>query len=250
MNPHVRKTRIGIMLMATALSAMLAACGPVVRSEQKREEMTIKYLEEKYNEEFMVVNARSQNIGEDWFYAKAYAKSHPEFLFNATITADGSRGSDEYISRIVCNKIAARVSSNMNKIPGLFDVYAFRIGSIDQGCKDTEISIEDYVRRRKGNQKYRIEVFFVPDQPTDATRIYDGLKEALRNMEMLEGNLVLFLTEEDRLKEVQEWMYDKGEKGDTSLSIKADMFELIIPYEKGQIGMSESEFTEAVKEIF
>lgn len=238
------------LIIIGGLMVLLVGCGPVVRSEQQREEMTIEYLEEKYNEEFTVVNARSQNIGEDWFYAKAYAQSHPEFLFDITITADGSRGSDEYISRIVCNKIAARVSSNMNEMPGLFDVYAFNHGLIDQGCKDTGISIEDYVKRSEDNKEYRIEIYYVPDQTADASGIYDCLLKAMDDLHMIEGNLCFYVTSEDKMKEMREWMFERSEKGDTMTEIRIDMFELQIPYEQGQLGMSESEFTEAVKEIF
>lgn len=118
------KVKISICVVCTALLVLLSGCG---KSDEERVQ---KYLEDRYNEEFVVIDTESSSYGGAAFSynlsASCYPTAHPEYIFYAEISHAGTSEasySDHYAQGILNKRTADIVSEKLADFPSEFCVF-------------------------------------------------------------------------------------------------------------------------------
>lgn len=187
-------------------------------------------LSEKYHEEFVVYQYVGQRMLENFYIINAYACSHPEIPFDAYVAIDGSSISDEYITKILCEKMAQKIMENMAGISGDYYIHIQPMLMSSKGS-NTEISIEDYLQSHPSNF-YTIYAYF--DLKEKITDLYSKVTQSISNIGKIDGNLLIYQMSGKQISEVQEYVdthtriYD--EHNDMTEAYLLDVFE----FEKGK----------------
>lgn len=194
---------LGVLIMSTV------GCGRIIGYEELAE----KLLNEKYHDEFVVENVQSTNVFSKSYTAIAYQKEHPEMLFKAYVENDGSGISDNYVARLVCEKLSDAVARNLDSLNGIYYIYSTTlIDSLE--LDDPKISLNEYIETNP-DMPYYLYVFFSPDS-LDKENLYQGLSNICQGLP-ISGNLYLHILDEIDLKTVQSYcethdkIYDGGE---------------------------------------
>lgn len=232
------KKRIWKVICLGMAVTMLNGCGS---SESKYREMAQVLLKEKYGEEFQIQEYWGRDWSEDSFEVCAYAEEEPEILFEAEIACDGSYISDDYVTAKICRRLEETVKENLSQLPGYLEVKA---SSFLEKVKytDPSMSVKEFVNLIPNNS-FDVYVYFSPME--GSKELYQILSKAMNNMGGIDGSLHFYSVEEEKLKEIQEYLTENAKLNfDFQQSLDAAA-EITIPFEDGSFQMTEDEFNRA-----
>ena len=150
-----------LILLAICLLSILTAC----QQGQDREELARAALHDKYERNFEILQVYSQKIGQEYF--EVMAADSDGILFTAAIDTINENVSDNYVERIICDAISARIRGNT----GIPDVYVNAVGP-QPITGDTNISIEEYASLDPLN-RFRVDLFLTSAEEIGTTANYD-----------------------------------------------------------------------------
>lgn len=159
-------------------------------------------LKEKYCEDFVVYQYVGQGMLDDFYTVNAYAFSHPEMPFNAYVALDGSSVSDEYFTKILCEKMAQKMMENMVGISGDFYIHIQPM-LMSSTESDIQISVEEYL---KNNPFNFYTVYVYSDLKEKLTDLYVKIRDSLSKIGKIDGNLMLYEMSSEKISEVQEYV--------------------------------------------
>lgn len=221
---QIRKLIIGVIIMAELVTtAALTACG----TTEDRKRSAEKLLAEKYKEDFVVTSYDGQQMMESYYTVTAYAKNHPGLPFEANIDDNTGNLSDDYVSRRVCASISERITLNLSGLPCTYYVHT-DIMSGDSLCPDPDISVEQFVKDWEPGNRYYV-YLYLPEDPADASAVYDCISRCFSGLEMLKGNISIYRCNDQVLSSVQDYV-------ESNTGIYSDYAELTNPYLCGQFG--------------
>ncbi len=207
------------------------------------EEMAEQELEERYHMPFEVDNIQEQNIFDGYYTVIAYQKEDPKTLFRATINADGSGESDNYVCKLVCQQITDRIARNLDALNGTYYIYTTPL--IDSvGLTDVGMTVEQYMDRFPMDI-FHIYLNYCPDQ-MDVDEFYKGLSNMFKGLDGLSGNIYLYMVKENTIRDIQAYLEENDKMYDEYKAIVDPYYVGSIPFEKGKIKLTVSEIKDMV----
>lgn len=194
-------------------------------------------LREKYHEDFVVYQYIGQGMLDNFYTINAYSLSHPEMPFNAYVSIGGSSVSDEYFTKILCEKMAHKIMENMAGISGDFYIHIqpMLMSSVES---DIQISVKDYLKNNPFNF-YTIYMYI--DLKEKMTDLYAKIGDSISKIGMIDGNLILYQMSDEKILEVQEYVDTHtriySEHDETTEAYMLGIFE----FEKGKFKNTEFE---------
>lgn len=182
------------------VTAALSACG----KQDERIRTAEQLLNQKYGEEFSVTSYDGQEMMASYYEVTAYANEHPTLPFEASVNSDGSAVSDDYVSRRVCERISEQVALNLSALPCTSYVHT-DIMSGDSVCSDPDVSIADFVSEWEPYNRYYIYVH-LSEGDLDAGQAAGILAKSLSGLEMLKGNLSVYVSSDEMIAKVQDYV--------------------------------------------
>lgn len=228
---------VGVVMMVMLMTE--TACG----SKSDRIQIAKEALENKYNEVFVVTDVYGNNRRKT-FNAIAYSETNPGILVDASVENDGSYVEDDYLVKIMGQRIADVVDRNMGGLLGASYIYVSTLSG-DMGISDLSISIADYAAFNPKN-KFTISIYYSPEKH-DADHIYNCLSGCLKDLEMLNGYIFLHVIDDKNLHSMQEYLETHAffERDDYSEYLTNEL-KVQIGYSNGQIDMTRDEFVRKV----
>lgn len=203
------------------------------------EEQAVKLLNEKYESSFEVEKVQSHRFFSGYYTVIAYQKDNSDLLFQADVNGDGSGVSDNYVSRLVCRRMADTVSKNLNQLPGVY--YVFCEAMIEPSMlKDTELSLEEFLEAAPEN-KFYIYINYCPDED-DKEQFYQTISKSLEGLGDISGHIRVYLMDEPMLRQVQDYMENHDKRYDEYEAMTDQ-------YHAGKITFKNGVFTESKETI-
>lgn len=228
--------------MVGVSTALLTACGVPAN---ERESHAADALAQKYGREFEITRVYAQKLGDPYYEVQAYPVDEPRIRFSAAIGTEDDGISDTYVERRVCAAIAGQAAKNLDELPGYFYLFARGIGP-QPFTDNAEITIQDYARLDSDN-KFRIEAFVVPESK-DANAYYNGFVRMFDGLEYLNGNVRLYVVDEEQMKSVQDFFDENDALGMEFMRMTEEFRSFKIPYQKGRMEMGKDAFLAAMRE--
>lgn len=229
--------------MAIITSSVLSACG--VKPEEK-ESRAANALARKYQKDFEIAEIYPQKFGDLYYEVRAYPVDDPMVCFSASIDTEDDRISDTYVERLVCTAISQQAAKNLDVLPAYYYLFVHAIGP-QPIVDDAEVTVEDYAAMDPYN-RFQIELFAVPEEK-DINALYDGLSKLYEGMDYLNGNVCLYIIDEERMEAVQTYFETSDGLKFDFYRLSKEFFSFEIPYENGRIMMSKETFAATVKEV-
>ena len=181
--------------------AEICGCGNTMHDK----EIAKKLLEEKYGQTFEVETIVETRILDEYYTALAYPSDDPDLLFKVSVSADGQRETDNYVSKCVFKKLADLVGKNLDNLNGYFYIYCTPLVE-RTGFTDPEMEVEEYLEQVP-NGKINIYLHYAPDQ-MDAENLYHCLQNVYKGIgnEDMEGMIYLFIVDENGLDTAQDYL--------------------------------------------
>lgn len=233
---HFRRMKVSLLIVAMLIST--TGCG--IKSVRLR--TAKKALEEKYNETFEVSEVYDDNGRYPQFTAIARSVSRPWIPIRASVANDGSYIEDNYLSKIIGERIADTLKENIGELDGKYYIYVSALSG-NRGLSNTLISIADYVAYNPKN-KFTISLYYAPEH-YDADLVYDKLSGSLENLEMLNGYLFVHIIDQKNLHNIREYIETHAffEKEDYMPYLKNEV-KVQIPYADGKLRAKPEVFAE------
>ncbi len=229
---------IGVMIMSETLNG----CSSDYREDKKTAAQ--KLLEEKYNEEFVVYEYSGQKLFNDYYTVNAYPKNNPELLFTASVDSDNKSLSDTFVSRNVCQKLADRVSRNLDDVSGY--VYVSAETQMDEVITDDQdISVEDFINQNPGND-FIVYVIVVPDEK-NPDNLYGKITGMFKNIEMASGGVHLYVCDEELMGKAHQYDLDNAKKFDDYEKMMEGNEVFYRFFSNGTIDISSNEFADMLR---
>lgn len=229
--------------MALVTTSVLTACS--VKPEE-RESRAAEALAKKYHREFEITQVYPQKLGELYYEVQAYPVNEPQVRFTAAVDTEDDRISDTYVVRCVCAAISRRAAENLNEMPGYYYLFTHTIGP-QPIVEDAEITIKDYAALDPDN-RFRIEAFVVPEEK-GAGVFYDSLGKIYSGLEYLDGDVRLFVVDEEQMGSIQAFFDENDDVNFDFLMLTEKFVSYEIPYADGEIRVGRDAFAEMTKGV-
>lgn len=233
----ILKIIVGVLLMSIT-AAELMACVP---NRTEYEELSVRLLQEKYDEEFEIAKYLGRQSMNEYFQVVAFSKDYPELLFEAKVACDGSYVMDEYVASRVCHLAGERIEHNVGALPGYMQIKVEAVSkSIDSDKAD--MSVQEFMSVKTKN-RFAVYLIYCPSGK-DSEKTYQAIVSAFSGLECMSGNIQFYLTDEKILKQAQEYLSETTNI-DYEFTEALEQTEPIeIPFEKGVVQLSEPDFIE------
>ena len=212
-----------------------------VINPKEYEKQACRLLEEKYGESFEILHYGGWDWMSDSYKVVAYALEYPDILFEAEIKTDGTSMYDEYICARVCRKIEDLIETNIEDLPGYIQLKVLPLFKRVQSV-DADMSVEEFFEQNQKN-RYAVYLGYSP-QIKDVKAVYGQIAGAFENLEFMSGNIQLYLMEEDKLKEMQTYLEENAKIYYAFEELMEEATNIVIPFEKGKIQITEEKFEE------
>lgn len=207
------------------------------------EEIAEQKLEERYHMPFETVSVLGGGILDEYYTVIAYQKDDPKTLFRATVNNDGSGESDNYVCKLVCQKISDRIAENLNDLNGIYYIHtAFLVDP--PGLIDVKMTVEQYMEICP-DDTYHIYLNYCPEQ-MNAGAFYESLSHMFTGLEGMSGRIYLYIVNERVLSDIQEYLEDHDKMYDDYFHIVEAYDVGIIPFKNGKIQLKSSEIKDMV----
>lgn len=230
------------MMIVSVVAANISGCN--LMSNEDRMEKAKELLEEKYQEEFDVLEYYGIiNIENDEYQVLASAKNNSDILFEARISAEENYLSDEYITAKICRMMEEKMLQNLGGLNGYLKIKIQAVSkNIDSA--NSKMTIQEYMALKPSNL-YAVYLHYSP-QNGDVENLYANLQNACQNMMDISGAMELYILEEDKLKEVARYLEDCAILDDQYKTIVSEITPIRIPFKKGIMEVTEEEFKKEV----
>ena len=227
-----------LLLIAVFILTYMTGCG----ARDARQAQAKKALENKYGETFEITKVYDNNSVKSQFNAIAHSASRPWIQIYARVENDGSHVEDDYLEKIIGERIADEIKRNVGALNGTYYIYVSTLSG-GMGISDTSISIADYAAFNPKN-KFTISMYYAP-QEYDADIMYDKLSESLHGLEALNGYFFVHVIDEKNLYNMKEYLQTHAffDKDEYEPYLK-DELKIQIPYSNGRLDMTRGEFIE------
>jgi len=202
-------------------------------------------LEEKYGEEFAVEKYEGTEHLEGFFRITCYPKESPQLLFDSEIACDGSYIEDDYVSVKVCHKAEQKIEQNLERMDGYLLVKVVPV-SRNVNSDNADMSVEEFVELKTKN-RFAVYLMYCP-QRKNAEKTYTEIEKTFDGLSSMSGNIQLYVMQEEELKKMQKYLSGVTELDDTFQDMTEDVERITIPFQNGQIQISEVDFTEKAGE--
>ena len=151
-------------------------------------------LNNKYDEDFEVsaIGQRYGTLSNSTYKVTCYPINHPELVFMAEISKDGSYIYDEYISRIVCNKLNNDIIQKINFNAKFF--IASRPSVFETSNKN--ITLDELV---KLNDNTDFVIWMVCNNNIETSKMLEELNDVFSSYQNLNGELRFYITKDDNV---------------------------------------------------
>lgn len=199
------KKRIAIILKAALIACCavsLAGCG-----QERNKDRLCGKLEERYGEEFRIVDYYDYDLGFSSgdgpsVSAMLSPKENPEVMFEAKLRLGNESLYDEYVAACVFRKMENRIEENLSMLPVRHFVRV-RTGNKYVEPADPDMSIEEYCSLLENEVTGRFAVYLYVDREAAAEEVLPELEKTFNGLEMMEGNLLLQMLDNETYKEVE-----------------------------------------------
>lgn len=238
MKPMRKLNKIILILLLGVITMNSVGCKKLMSHKA----LIKQALEEKYNESFEIKESRGSDFFGGYYTAIVYPVERPEVVFQASIDLDGSRESDNYVSKLLCLKLSDTVAKNLDDLKGFY--YIFTVPLVENSLlTDKNISLEEYAQKWP-DPIVNIYFNYCPDNENmtvDVDEFYETLTHALDGLESFNGSIYLYMVDEGIMDYMQEYRethdqcyYDYKEK--------TDRYYLgYIKFEKGKIQITKED---------
>lgn len=226
----------------TAVVTNITGCR--LMSNKERMEKAKVLLEEKYQEEFEILEYQGIiNIAEEEYKVMAAAKNSPDILFEAKASGKESYLSDEYITAKVCRLMEEQMLRNLGSMKGYLKV---KIQAVSKtiASSDSKMSIQEYMTLKPSNL-YAVYLHYHP-LDVDGKVIYENMQKAFVGMGNMSGAIELYIVDEDKLKEIASYLKECAILDEQYKELLSEVIAIRIPFKNGNIQLTEEEL---VKEI-
>lgn len=208
------------------------------------EEQAVNLLNEKYNDSFEVEIVQSNSFFRGFYTVIAYQEDNGDVLFRASVDSNGKGVSDNYVSRLVCQKLADKVAQNLDALKGVYYIYVKAMTEPSM-LDNPNITIEEFMEVVPKN-KFTIHVSYAPEE-TNAKEASEGFMNILKGMEYLSGRINLYVMDELMLAKVQEYMETHDKCYDGYQQMMKEYFAGVIYFEKGTVTSAKEEIVEMLE---
>lgn len=204
------------------------------------EDIAKEKLYERYQEEFEIEEVQSHHYFDGYYTVIAYPKSNPDILFSASINDDDSKESDNYVCKLLCQRLSDQVAKNINGLNGIYYIYSIpRIDVVNIGNK--EITISEFMQEHPSSA-FRTYIFYYSDN-LDTQRFASNIQQAFDGLENVNGKINLYIVpNENILSEIQQYI-------ETHDQLYDEFKEISEKYYKGTINYKNGSFDCTVEEI-
>lgn len=226
----------------TAVVTNITGCR--LMSNKERMEKAKVLLEEKYQEEFEILEYQGIiNIAEEEYKVMAAAKNSPDILFEAKASGKESYLSDEYITAKVCRLMEEQMLRNLGSMKGYLKI---KIQAVSKTItsSDSKMSIQEYMTLKPSNL-YAVYLHYYP-LDVDGKVIYENMQKAFVGMGNMSGAIELYIVDEDKLKEIASYLKECAILDEQYKELLSGVIAIRIPFKNGNIQLTEEEL---VKEI-
>lgn len=195
------------------------------------EETAEELLNEKYQDTFVVEEIQSVEILEGYYTVIAYQEDAPDRLFKAWVKKDGSGVDDNYVTKIICEKISDKIERNLDVLNGIYYVYTSSVIDVFDAF-DPQITLEQYIESHP-QMLHTIYLFYCQEE-FEFENFYNGINRMLEDLP-ISGKICLFMLDEEQLKEVQGYLESHDQMYDDGDQIFEPYYRGVLSYEKGKI---------------
>ncbi len=214
-------------------------CGKMLSYEELAEQK----LEERYDMPFEVVDVLGGNIGDEYYTVTAYQADDPKTLFRATVSNDGLAETDNYVCKLVCQRISERIARNLDELNGIYYIHtAFLVDP--PGLTDVEMTAEEYLEQYPGDT-YHIYLNYCPDR-MDPAALYESLGKIFQGLGNVRGRIYLYIVDERTLGQIQGYLEEHDKMYDDYQHMVEPYEAGIIPFEDGKIQLTGAEIRNMV----
>lgn len=166
--------------------------------DSQRLETAKTALEQKYGEEFTVIETSPADAG--GFYAWAMPDSRPGIVFRASMSDDGSSITDDYPVRIACHDLTDKAEWCLKEYEG--EVFVFTDNVLEYTIDDiNDITPEKHLEDNPGD-KFYISVF-VEEDTAELEELYDSIISIRQCAGVKRGSVDTYLLKKGNLSELQ-----------------------------------------------
>ena len=190
---HKTKTLLFVIIV---ISIMLGGCSCMSNYNQYSTSFQIQTAKEllnnKYDEDFEVsaIGQRYGTLSNSTYKVTCYPINHPELVFMAEISKDGSYIYDEYISKIVCNELTNDIVQKTNFNAEFF--IASRPSVFETSNKN--ITLDELV---KLNDNTDFVIWMVCNNNIETSKMLEELNDVFSSYQNLNGELRFYITNDD-----------------------------------------------------
>lgn len=198
MKRRLKKSLIGVIALSVALTG-LEGCASPAHDKKK----AAKMLQEKYQEEFEIIDYKSAGFFEDYYSVRAYAVEYPELVIKADVDTKTGGMSDTYVVRRLCERISSKISENLRELSCNYYVFTEEILGYSMST-DPNISLENFMKENYGSEF--VISLCLDKKDADIANIVSASVNMLNGISGMKGTVCIYLTETDVLTEIQEYV--------------------------------------------
>lgn len=181
-----------------------------MKIQKDYEQQVLLMLEEKYGEEFILQEYCGMEFVRGYYTVICYPSRNPNVVFAAKAACDGSYIEDAYVSAAVCRKVEQQIEENLHGLEGCLVIKALPVSKTVEST-NADMSMKEFMSLKMKN-RFVVYLMYCP-QVKNAEKVYGELSKTFRGLESMSGNIQLYLTEEEKLKELQEYFQMAAEPG-------------------------------------
>lgn len=203
------------------------------------EALAVKLLNKKYNDSFEVEKVQSRNTFGGYYTVIAYQEDNPDMLFEANVNFDGSGVSDNYVSKIVSQKLSDKIAHNLNDLKGTYYIYSNPMIQ-NRRADDVDMSVQEFLEAFPVT-RFSVKVYYKPED-TSADEIYEELNNMFKDIDGVNGQVKLYFMGDYTLGNVQYYIK-------THDDFYNDYKHMVEQYFVGNIDIENSRITNTKEEI-
>ena len=184
---------------------------------KERMEKARELLKKKYCMKFDVLDYLGQSSMKEYYEVSAVSSEHPDMVFDAAINIDYSGFSDSYAEKMVSKRFSDIVAKNLDAVKGYVYIYSeplirhITLTSADIPAGD----LADV----PGGSIMTVRVFMCIEEKS-AEKIYVSYMKMFDSLEKNSGNLYVYITSEEMLRDVQKYV-------ESNITLYHDFFEMV-----------------------
>lgn len=185
------------MLTVMIVTILLAAGGCTGMYDNNKSEMARTAIEQKYGEEFIILETRSGEEG--GLYAWVSPAENPNVIFRAELNEDATIISDNYPVRRLCEELTEKAEWALKGYDEEFYVFTENLMEYTTD-ENADVTIDKYLEDNPGD-KFYISVFV--EETADLDQLYEHIVKMRQEIQCKNGSIDTFVLPAGRLVTLQ-----------------------------------------------